>query len=313
MGIFAVLLSAVFSTSKDILSKKLAVRIDGLASTFASFAFAVPFYVAVLASLWLLGHDIFTFSVSFWWLVVARAVTDVFAEGMKMYAFVHGDISLVSILFSFSPLFVLMLSSVMTNDSLSVGGALAVLLVVVGSVAVVYRPSHPDFAKQKKAMLLAIGASIFFALNSIYDRLAVGEHSQQAEPVPDNWHLTADNWHLTTAFLVKPAVAGFTMTALSALLLLPFVLFHKDRLAGLYGYRRGLSARGLLEVAFMVSKLVGMKWLAAPYVVGLQRSSLLLSIIAGRVIFKEADFLRRLIAGLLILAGVIWILWEQAR
>ena len=42
-------------------------------------------------------------------------------------------------------------------------------------------------------------------------------------------------------------------------------------------------------------------------------SSLLLSIIAGRVIFKEADFLRRLIAGLLILAGVIWILWEQAR
>ena len=110
MGIFAVLLSAVFSTSKDILSKKLAVRIDGhgLHVRFVRLRHAV--LPGGAAGLWLLGHDIFTFSVSFWWLVVARAVTDTFAEGMKMYAFAHGDISLVSILFSFSPLCVLMLS-----------------------------------------------------------------------------------------------------------------------------------------------------------------------------------------------------------
>src|SRR5438874_2149333 len=104
MGIFAVFLSTVFMTSKDILSKKLAVRIDGTASTFASFAFAIPFYLIVLAGLWLLGHDIFTFSATFWLLVLFRALTDVFAEGMKMYSFAHGDISLVTIVFSFSPL-----------------------------------------------------------------------------------------------------------------------------------------------------------------------------------------------------------------
>jgi drug/metabolite transporter (DMT)-like permease len=297
MGIFAALLSAIFSTSKDVLSKKLAVRIDGTASTFASFAFAIPFYLIVLAGLWLLGHDIFTFSLTFWWLVLARALTDTFAEGMKMYAFSHGDISLVSILFSASPLLVLALSPLLTSDEPSLSGALAVVLVVAGSMAVVYNPgayaadSH-DWASQKKAMLLAVGASFFFALNSILDRLAVTQNT--SDPA-------------------TAVVAGFTMTAVSATMLLPAVLLRPERLVGLYAWRRGLAARGFLEVAFMVCKLVAMQWLEAAYVVGLQRSSLVLSIIAGRVFFKEGDFKRRMIAGGLIMAGVAWIVWERVK
>jgi drug/metabolite transporter (DMT)-like permease len=307
MGIIAALLSAVFSTSKDVVSKKLAARIDGTVSTFASFSFAIPFYLALLTGLWLLGHDIFTFSIKFWWLVVARAVTDVFAEGMKMYSFAHGDISLVNILFSFSPLWVVALTPLLTTDELSVPGVLAVIVVVAGSTIVVYRPSHPDWASQRKGILLAIGASVFFALNSIYDRLAVEERPEtgsfQTSGITD---LATDNWQVATSFLVKPAVAGFGMTALSATLLVPLVLSRK-RVVGMYIYRRGLSVRGLLEVTFMVCKLVAMKWLAPPYVVALQRTSVLLSIIAGRVIFKEGDFKRRITAGLIILAGVVWI------
>jgi drug/metabolite transporter (DMT)-like permease len=302
MGIIAALLSAVFSTSKDVVSKKLAAQIDGTVSTFASFGFALPFYVALLAVLWLLGHDIFTFPIRFWWLVVARAVTDVFAEGMKMYSFAHCDISLVNILFSFSPLWVVALTPLLTTDELSVPGVLAVMLVVGGSTIVVYRPSHPDWARQRKGILLAIGASVFFALNSIYDRLAVEESPKSEVRSPMSEGVTSD----MLGFVVKPAVAGFGMTALSATLLVPFVLSRK-RLVGMSLYRRGLSVRGLLEVTFMVSKLVAMKWLEPSYVVGLQRTSVLLSIIAGRVIFKEGDFKRRMLAGIIILFGVVWI------
>src|SRR6516164_4185498 len=118
MGIFAALLSAVFSTSKDIVSKKLTVKIDGTASAFASFAFALPFYLIVLLMLWLLGYNIFTFTQAFWLLVLARALTDVFAEWLKMYAFGHGDISLVNILFSLSPLCLLAMSPLL-DDKLS--------------------------------------------------------------------------------------------------------------------------------------------------------------------------------------------------
>jgi drug/metabolite transporter (DMT)-like permease len=291
MGIFAVFLSAVFSTSKDIVSKKLAVRIDGTASTFASFAFALPFYVAILVVLWLRDADIFSFSGMFWLLVMLRAVTDVFAEWMKMYAFAHADIAVVSIAFSMSPLCVLALTPILTSDQPSLSSAVAVVLVVAGSVAAVYRPSHPDWAKQKKAILLAVGASFFFGINSIYDRLAMQEQRRD---------------------FAAAVMGGFGMTGVSALLLLPMVSFRNDRLVGMYVFRHGLLIRGLLEVAFMVSKLVAMQALAPHLVVGLQRVSLLLSIIAGRVIFKEGDFVRRMIGGMLILGGVAWMVWEQA-
>jgi drug/metabolite transporter (DMT)-like permease len=293
MGILAALVSAVFSTSKDIISKKLAVRIDGATSTFASFAFALPFYLIVLAGLGLAGYDIVHFTAAFWWLVVGRALTVSFAEGMKMYAFAHGDISLVTLVFSMSPLFLLVLSPLITGDELSVTGTVAVLVVVGGSLALVWRPSQGS-ERQKLAIVLALGASMFFAMNSVFDRMAVRPTGDEA---PDP---------------AVAVVAAFTMTLLSAFLLSPFVLLHRQRWGGLFTYRRGLLVRGFLEVAFMVGKLLAMQHLAAPYVVGLQRSSLILSVIAGRVLFRETDFLRRLLAALLILGGVLWIAWEQA-
>jgi drug/metabolite transporter (DMT)-like permease len=60
----------------------------------------------------------------------------------------------------------------------------------------------------------------------------------------------------------------------------------------------------VLEVIFMVCKLSALEYLQALDVVGIQRLSLLFSIIGGRVFFREPDFGRRLAAGLLILAGV---------
>src|SRR5262245_8673040 len=100
MGVFAAVLSAVLSSAKDLISKRLAFRIDGTLSTYASFAFALPFYVAALALLVLLGKEDLSVSTAFLWLVLLRSVTDSFAEGMKMHAFAHGDISLVATFFS---------------------------------------------------------------------------------------------------------------------------------------------------------------------------------------------------------------------
>ena len=290
MGVFTALLSSVFSTSKDVISKKMAARIDGASSTFASFAFALPFYLIAVAILWLYGFDIFTFSSAFWWLVLARALTDSVAEGLKMYAFAHGDISLVTLVFSLSPLFLIILSLLLTDDKLSVSGVTAVVVVVLGSQLLVWRPSEPGADRQRKAIALAFGASLFFALNSICDRLAVQE--KKDDPV-------------------VAVVAAFTMTGLSSVLLVPFVAFRKDRLQGLATYHRGLLLRGSLEMPFMICKLLAMLSLPAVYAVGLQRSSMILSVIAGRVLFKESDFGRRLAAAFLILAGVLWMFGEQ--
>ncbi len=285
MGFVAALLSAVFSSSKDLLSKRLASRLDGTASTFASFAFALPYYVLLLAVLCPLGVETLAWSLPFLALVLLRSLTDTCAEGLKMYAFAHGDLSVVATFFSLSPLFLLVTSPLITGDPLAPPEVVAVFLVVVGSLLLVYRPSQAGWADQKKGILLASGAALFFSLNSCFDRLAV----QRGTPV----------------------FAGFAMTLLSALFLGPLVGFRPDRLRALHAHRAALWARGGLEVAFMVCKLSALQFLPAPDVVAVQRLSLVLSILGGRLFFKEPDFRRRLAAGLLILAGVFVVGWVQ--
>ncbi|MBY0524556.1 MAG: DMT family transporter [Gemmataceae bacterium] len=108
-----------------------------------------------------------------------------------------------------------------------------------------------------------------------------------------------------------PVFAGFTMTLLSAAFLVPFVAFRGDRREALRAHCGGLWLRGFLEVTFMVCKLTALQYWSAPYVVGIQRFSLVLSIIGGRVFFRESDFGRRLAAGALIVGGVLLIAWLQ--
>jgi drug/metabolite transporter (DMT)-like permease len=285
MGFLAALLSAVFASSKDLVSKRLAYQIDGTTSTFASFGFALPFYLLVLVVLCPLGIEHLEWSLPFLGLVLLRALTDTFAEWMKMVALAHGDISVISTFFSLAPLFLLLTSPLITGDLLSVPDVVAVLLTVAGGLLMVYRPSHPEWSAQKKGILIACGAALFFSLNSCFDRLA----AQRGTPV----------------------FGGFAMTLFSALFLLPFVTFRPDRRGALHVYGRGLLLRGGLEVAFMACKLFALQFLDAPDVVAVQRVSLVLSILGGRVFFKEPDFRRRLAAGILILAGVLVVGWMQ--
>jgi drug/metabolite transporter (DMT)-like permease len=285
MGVLLGLLSAVFAASKDLLSKRLAFRLDGTASTFASFFFALPFYVAVLLVLWLADRETLTWSRSFLLLVFLRAVTDTLAEWLKMYALAFGDISLVATFLALSPLFLLVASPWITGDPLSLWEVAAVVLVVLGGLLMVYRPGTADWRRQSRGILLACAAAVFFSLNSCFDRLAVQEGT--------------------------PVFAGFSMTLLSALFLLPLVLGHPQRMGALVSNWGGLSLRGILEIAFMVCKLAALQYLTAPDVVALQRLSLLLAIVGGRVFFKEADFKRRLAAGALTLAGVLVVGYAQ--
>lgn len=293
MGLLAALLSALFSSSKDLMSKRLAFHLDGTVSTFASFAFALPYYVLLLAVLYLLGYETFTFSLAFLTLVLLRSITDTFAEWMKMYALAHGDLSVVSLIFAFSPLFLLLTSPLITRVPLNIADVAAVFLVVGGSMILVYRPSTPHGSRQRKGILLAIGASLFFSLNSCFDYLAVQKEMR-----------------IVSGFGTA-VVAGFTMTLLSAVFLCPFLLGRGDRLLALRTHRAGLLLRGLLEVAFMVCKLYALEFLDAPAVAAIQRLSLLLSIIGGRVFFQEKDFRRRMAAGGLIVVGVSVIVWWQ--
>lgn len=285
MGFLLALLSACSATAKDIVSKAVASHVHPSVSTLASFVFALPFYLGLLAVSYLLGAEPLAYTGSFLWLVLARSISDVFAEGFKMKALQVGDISLVSSFLSLSPLVLALVSPLVTGDRVTTHDWVALGLIVTGSLIVVRRDTRSGEVVQIQAILYACVASVAFALNNCFDRLAV-----------------VNSGAIT---------AGFSMTLVAGVLVAPLAFRHAGALQELRSHYRAFLARGAWETLFMVTKLAALNFLEAHVVSGISRTSLLLAVIAGKVRFGEQDTARRTVAAVLMYAGLLVLLMEH--
>lgn len=294
MGVILALLSAVFATSKDLASKKLAFALSGSTSTLASFVFALPFYFVLLLALWIAGIESFNITLVFIELVILRSLSDACAEWCKMSALKEGDISLVIPVFAMSPIILIFIAPLITGDKIDTAGVIGLILTVAGSLVLLdslgsVKNLRASLRKESKAVMLGLLGAFFFALNSCFDRLAV----HQASPV----------------------LSGFAVTLGAAIFVLPVVLRDTNAMLEISGDHANpskiiqnikvLITRGALELLFMVAKLSALVFLETHYVVGLQRFSVVLSIVIGGRLFKERHLRKRIIAGLLIVAGTL--------
>lgn len=284
IGLSFALSAATFQTAKDIISKKLSAKVDSTVSTFASFAYAVPFYALALGILWSLGLETFYVSAGFWSWVILRALSDLGAEWCKMHGMQFGDLSVVSSLFALSPAFLLVTSPLITGDIPTVQGVVGVLITVLGTLIVVHKPRGAGII-DRRAIFFGLASAAFFSLNSCFDRMAVQTAS--------------------------PTLSGFVMTFFAGLAVLPHMFRGESRFVNLRSESKLFWTRGFLELIFMVSKLCALQYMQAPYVVAIQRLAILFSIFSGHFIFHEKQLGQRLFGGAVVLAGVLVILGEQ--
>jgi drug/metabolite transporter (DMT)-like permease len=284
-GVVLCLGAAVCASTKDVCSKILASRISPAASTFFSFAYAIPFYLLLLPIIYLFDLEVFSWSSSFLMVLALRALSDWGAESFKMKALAATDLSFAASFLALSPVFLLFLAPWITGDSVGWLGVLSVLFVVLGSLVLTWSPQGFQFSV--KGALFALLSSLFFALNTCFDRLAVQDGG--------------------------PYQAAFGVTILAGLLSLPTAWMSRSE-RGLWAVPAGatsaLWSRGSLEVLFMMAKLTALTVLAPQYVVALMRVSVFLSTLAGLFVLREGDRLRRICASLLILCGVLLALGE---
>jgi len=101
LGVFAIILSTLFATGKDLVSKGISEEVHGTVSACTSFLFALPWYALILFLSYCYGYSPFEYSGPFFLYVCLRAVTDSFAELFKMHALACGEISFIANFFSF--------------------------------------------------------------------------------------------------------------------------------------------------------------------------------------------------------------------
>jgi drug/metabolite transporter (DMT)-like permease len=268
-------------------SKSLASRVDGTTSTLASFAYAIPYYAIGLIGYALLGIPLGDLSARFWFFVFLRSLTDACAEWLKMSALAKTDISLVAPFFTLSPVLLLFLGPLISDDQLTPLGISGVLLSVLGSIGLLPRRSANvagSRSSAKQGILMAIGASMFFALNTLFDRLAV-----------------------------KSASSLVSAAAMTAAATIPFIIpvFRSSKRRKIFFKEAKLfHLRGIFEVGFMTLRLFALSALPGAYVSGLKRISVLGSIIGGRMIFQEQEAKRRFLCGLLVCIGSVLIVFS---
>ena len=281
-GILLGVLSTTCMAARELLSKHLAAHVSGTASAFATFLFALPWYLVVWLGLRAIGFEHGPVAAGFWIWVTLRSLSDVGAEWCKMSAISTGEISLVSCVLALTPVVILLLSPVITGDPISRLAVLGTGVVVSGSIGALWRPGQPlassDAAQSRSAVLFGLASAGFFGLNNCFDRLSV----QTASPL----------------------LSGCLMTLLAGVFLLPTVIRKKGAALELAAHKKPFFIRGGFEISFMVTKLYALQYLQGPEVSAILRLTLLFSVIGGRVMFKELNFVRKTIGALLTILGV---------
>lgn len=275
IGVLLSLATTVAMTAKDVVSKKLSVSVDGTTSAFASFAFALPFYAIVLFIFWLLGWETFTVHSAFFSYVLLRALSDTFAETFKMYALSHGEFSVIVPIISLHPVFLLVASPLLTNDPLTPNIIIGVLFTVIGSTLVVFQRAKTS----TKGIVYGLLCAFFFALNNCFDRLSVQTAS--------------------------PTFSGMVMTAVSAVMLIPLLIYHRTRMSPFIEYKNPFLLRGGFEVLFMILKLSALQYLQAPVATAIMRLSIVFAVISGGVVFNEKRMIPKLIGAAFTVIGII--------
>jgi drug/metabolite transporter (DMT)-like permease len=205
-----------------------------------------------------------------------------------MSALNKAEVSLVAPFFALSPIILLFIGPLVSGDELSLLGIVGVMLTVIGSIGLFpIRPSKASFATLKRQANLqgigmAIVSSVFFALNTLFDRLAV----QRASIF----------------------VSAAAMTAAATIPFIIPVICFEDRRRAFVKEKSLFHLRGILQLASMTLKLSALAGLSGAYVAGLMRLSVLATIIGGRIFFDEQETRRRLAWGSLICFGSILII-----
>lgn len=278
-GILLGIIAALFSTSKDLVSKSLASTVDGATSAFASFFFALPIYAVALLVLWLMGIEHFHTEHVFWMYVVSRSLSDSIAETSKMYALSNGELSVVSSIIALHPIFMLVTSPLITRDPLTPLIVIGLLCSVSGTFLITFKSTQEGTSK--KGIIFALICSLFFSINSSLDRVTVQAAS--------------------------PAFSGFIMTLFACFLLLP-PLLRTRRYPVLAANIKPFLLRGFFETTFMIVKLSALLFLTAPELSAITRLSVMFSVIGGNVMFKEIHLVRKLLGALLTITGIVIIL-----
>lgn len=279
------LLTALFESGKDLFGKKgLQQHADEYVVAWAWRLLALPF---LLPLLWI--FEVRWPGPVFWPALLAGGGLNILTAILYMKAIKASDLSLTVPLVTFTPLFLLVTSPLMLDETPGPAGMVGVILIVAGSYLLNIKERRRGLLAPLKALLGEPGPRLMLAVALI-------------------WSVTA-NIDKIGVQASTPLTWAIAVNAFIAVGMLPLVLWR---------WRVGRASRALPWAALLPVGLCGglttlcqmtaISLTLVPYVIAVKRLSILFSSLAGHLFFGEKGLRERLSGSLLMLAGVVLII-----
>lgn len=222
--------------------------------------------------------------------LLGSAVLNVIAHLASTKALKLADVSLVTPLLIFSPVFTVLISAIFLGEVPSATGMLGVGFVMAGAYMIIYNRKQGWLTPFKSITLtpgvgLVLMAGLLWAITPLFEKTAI-LHTE-----PQN-----------------PRFAAFVGTTLLVLILSPYVIVRgRSMIGGMMGHRKSLLLAGLIAGTAPILGYTAFSLGFVGYVTTLFKLSTLITVIWSSVLLKEGNIRSRLPASLVMVLGALLI------
>lgn len=278
--VFAIL-TAFFESLKDVSSKHSLRSLDAYIVAWVANIFAVIFLIPLL-----LLSGIPTIEPQFWVALIIGGSLNVISFTLYIRALQIADLSLTVPLVTLTPLFLLVTSPLIVQESSTFADAIGILLIVVGSYVLNLRERHNGYFAPLKALVRNRGSrfmlmvAFIWSITSNFDKVGVIHSS------PLFW---------STALYSYLAVGMF-----------PIAVFNsRHKFNQILPNLKPLMIIGLFHAIAITFQMIAVTYAFVTQVIAVKRMSALISVLFGHFLFHERGLRERLTGAAIMVTGVI--------
>lgn len=275
--------TALFESLKDVFSKNGLKNIDEYVVSWSLRFFALPFLLPLLFFI-----EIPSLGNKFWLALLISGSLNVVATILYMKAIKHSDLSITVPMVTFTPLFLLLTSPLIVGEFPTFVGLIGVLLIVFGSYTLNIKERHDGFLAPFRALLKEMGpklmllVAIIWSITSNFDKIGV----QNSSPI--FWAIAVN------IFII--------------LIMLPIMLYKSKRaIENIRTNYKLLFPIGLFSALTLIFQMTAISLTLVAYVISIKRTSAIMSVLFGHLIFKEKGIRERLAGAIIMVIGVLFI------
>lgn len=285
------LTTAVMESAKDTVSKKSLKLYDAYTIGIVTRLFPLPFILIIL-----IITGIPKVSNSFWMITILNGCLNIIATVLYIKA-LRDDISLVTPMVTFTPLFMILTSYIMLGETFSPINLIGILLIFLGSYTLNVKRINEGILAPFKALLKVKGVQYMLMVALI-------------------WSITA-NLDKMGVMNSSPFFYLFVVNIIIVIGLSGLHIIKRVKVKRVWKNGNGKDGAystilivfiGIFSTVGIISQMCALPMTNAANVIAIKRTSILMNIIAGKLFFKE-EIMDRLFGGVLMLLGSIFIMF----